>query len=447
MNTPPSIPATSSNSPAAGPSETIGTSETSGTSDNTLLRAHAVARDAADPLADCRSRFSIPEDVIYLDGNSLGPLPNGVAERVARAVTEEWGTGLIRSWNNAGWVDLPAGAGAKIARLIGAEAGNVMVTDSTSVNLFKVVSAALALRPDRQVILTETRNFPTDNYIAEGVIKQCGDRHRLVHLDDAADLTDALDENVAVLMLTHVSYRTGAMHDMKALTKAAHDVGALVIWDLAHSAGALPVDLAGCDADFAVGCGYKYLNGGPGAPSFVYVAPQHLGGFRQPLTGWFAHKDPFAFAPHYEPATDITQFLCGTSPVLSLVALDAALDVWADVDMDALRSKSSALCDYFIQLVESRCDGHGLTLITPRDAAVRGSQVSFTHETGGYAMISALIADGVIGDFRAPDILRFGFTPLYTRFVDVWDAVDRLAIILAERRWDTPAFHARKTVT
>jgi kynureninase len=322
-----------------------------------------------------------------------------------------------------------------------------MVTDSTSVNLFKVVSAALALRPDRQVILTETRNFPTDNYIAEGVIRQCGDRHRLVHVNDAAELTDALDESVAVLMLTHVSYRTGAMHDMKALTKAAHNVGALVIWDLAHSAGALPVDLAGCDADFAVGCGYKYLNGGPGAPSFVYVAPQHLGGFRQPLTGWFAHKDPFAFAPHYEPATDITQFLCGTSPVLSLVALDAALDVWADVDMDALRSKSSTLCDYFIHLVEARCGGHGLTLVTPRDAAVRGSQVSFTHETGGYAMISALIADGVIGDFRAPDILRFGFTPLYTRFVDVWDAVDRLATILAERRWDTPAFHTRKTVT
>ena len=260
MTTSPSTPATSSNSPADRPN---------GTSDTALGRAQAVARDAADPLAGYRSRFSMPDGVIYLDGNSLGPLPNGVAERVARAVTEEWGNGLIRSWNNAGWVDLPAGAGAKIARLIGADPDNVMVTDSTSVNLFKVVSAALALRPDRQVILTETRNFPTDNYIAEGVIRQCGDRHRLVHVNDAAELTDALDESVAVLMLTHVSYRTGAMHDMEALTKAAHNVGALVIWDLAHSAGALPVDLAGCNADFAVGCGYKYLNGGPGAPSFV----------------------------------------------------------------------------------------------------------------------------------------------------------------------------------
>ena len=412
-----------------------------------LSRDHALVRDADDPLASCRDMFTLPDDVIYLDGNSLGPLPKGVAARVAATVDTEWGQGLIRSWNAAGWANMPRSTGAKLARLIGADSDNVVVADSTSVNLFKVLSAALALRPDRQMIVTETQNFPTDNYIAEGVIRQCGDRHQLLHIDNAADIPAALDDRVAVLMLTHVSYRTGAMHDMKALTKAAHDAGALVIWDLAHSAGAMPVDLAGCDVDFAVGCGYKYLNGGPGAPAFVYVAPRLLGHLHQPLSGWFAHQDPFAFSPHYAAATDINQFTCGTPPMLSLVALDAALDVWDGVDMAMVRAKSEALTDYFITLVEARCSGHGLTLVSPRTAADRGSQVSFSHETGGYAMISALIADGVIGDFRAPDILRFGFTPLYTRFVDVWDAVDRLAVILSERRWDTPAFHTRKAVT
>ena len=314
-------------------------------------------------------------------------------------------------------------------------------------NLFKVVSAALALRPERTRIVTETRNFPTDNYIAEGVIRQCGARHSLVHVDDPRDIPAALDRDVAVLMLTHVNYRDGSLHDMEALTRAAHDAGALVVWDLAHSAGALPVDLAGCDADFAVGCGYKYLNGGPGAPAFLYVAPRHHGGFRQPLSGWFGHADPFGFDPHYRPAGDITQYLCGTPPVLSMVALDAALDVWDEVNMLAVRTKSKALTSYFIDLVETRCAGQGLSLISPRDAAARGSQVSFSHEAGGYAIISALIADGVIGDFRAPDVLRFGFTPLYTRFTDVWHAVDRLAAIMEEGRWDRPEFHARKAVT
>ena len=279
------------------------------------------------------------------------------------------------------------------------------------------------------------------------MIRQCGDRHRLLHIDDAADIPAALDDSVAVLMLTHVNYRTGAMHDMKALTRAAHDAGALVIWDLAHSAGAMPVDLSGCDVDFAVGCGYKYLNGGPGAPAFVYVAPRLFGDLEQPLSGWFAHKDPFAFTPRYAAASDIGQFTCGTPPMLSLIALDSALDVWDQVDLAMLRTKSKALTDYFIALVEARCDGHGLELVSPRDSEKRGSQVSFSHQSGGYAMISALIAEGVIGDFRAPDILRFGFTPLYTRYIDVWDAVDRFAAILGDRRWDTPAFHTRKAVT
>ena len=412
-----------------------------------LSRDYALARDEADPLARCRDMFTLPDDVIYLDGNSLGPLPKGVAARIAASVDDEWGNGLIRSWNAAGWADMPRTTGAKLARLIGARDDSVVVADSTSVNLFKVLSAALAHRPDRQVIVTETRNFPTDNYIAEGVIRQCGDRHRLLHIDDATDIPAALDDSVAVLMLTHVNYRTGAMHDMKALTRAAHDAGALVIWDLAHSAGAMPVDLSGCDVDFAVGCGYKYLNGGPGAPAFVYVAPRLFGDLEQPLSGWFAHKDPFAFTPHYAAASDIGQFTCGTPPMLSLIALDSALDVWDQVDLAMLRTKSKALTDYFIALVEARCDGHGLELVGPRDSEKRGSQVSFSHQSGGYAMISALIAEGVIGDFRAPDILRFGFTPLYTRYIDVWDAVDRFAAILGDRRWDTPAFHTRKAVT
>ena len=414
--------------------------------------AAAIAQDAADGLAGMRQRFLVPDDVIYLDGNSLGVLPKGVAERVSAAVADEWGRGLIRSWNAAGWVDLPGRVGGRIAAMIGASPSCVIAADSTTVNLFKVLSAAVALQPGRSKIVTETRNFPTDNYIAEGVIRQCGGHHQLVHIDHPEDIAAALDSDVAVLMLTHVNYRNGRVHDMAALTRAAHDAGALVIWDLAHSAGALPVDLEGCNVDFAVGCGYKYLNGGPGAPAFLYAAPRHQGGFQQPLSGWFGHADPFDFAPAYRAAADISQYQCGTPPVLSMIALDAALDAWDGVSMAATRTKSMALTDYFITLVEARCAGHGLTLISPRDATQRGSQVSFTHtsdtgEFGGYAIISALIEDGVIGDFRAPDVLRFGFTPLYTRFVDVWHAVDRLATVMEERRWDRPEFRTRKKVT
>ena len=407
----------------------------------------ALARDAEDRLAPHRDAFVLPDGVIYLDGNSLGALPRNVAARVALTVEGEWGRGLIRSWNEAGWVDLPARVGARIAPLIGADLACVVAADSTTVNLFKTVSAALALRPDRRRIVTETRNFPTDNYIAEGVIRQCGRRHELVHATDADAVIDCLDADTALLMLSHVNYRDGAVHDMAGLTRAAHEAGALVIWDLAHSAGVLPLDLAGCDVDFAVGCGYKFLNGGPGAPAFLYAAARHHGGFAQPLSGWFGHADPFAFDPHYRPAGDITQYLCGTPPVISMVALEAALGLWDKVDLCDVHAKSQALTDLFIELVEARCAGHGLTLVSPRDAARRGAQVSLSHPTSGYAIISALIADGVIGDFRAPDILRFGFAPLYTRFADVWHAVDRLAAILDGRQWDRPKFHARRTVT
>ena len=407
----------------------------------------ALARDAEDRLAPLRDGFALPDGVIYLDGNSLGALPRNVAARVASTLEREWGHGLIRSWNEAGWIDLPARVGARIAPLIGADPACVVAEDSTTVNMFKTVSAALALRPDRRRIVTETRNFPTDNYIAEGVIRQCGGRHELVHAADADAVIASLDADTALLMLSHVNYRDGAVHDMAGLTRAAHDAGALVIWDLAHSAGVLPLDLAGCDVDFAVGCGYKFLNGGPGAPAFLYVAARHHGGFAQPLSGWFGHADPFGFDPHYRPAGDISQYLCGTPPVISMVALDAALGLWDKVDLRDVHAKSQALTDFFIELVEARCGGHGLTLVSPRDAAGRGAQVSLSHPTAGYAIVSALIADGVIGDFRAPDILRFGFAPLYTRFADVWHAVDRLAAILDGRLWDRPEFHARRTVT
>ena len=412
----------------------------------------AKALDAADPLAEKADQFSLPDGAIYLDGNSLGALPKGVDQRVANTLANEWGTGLIRSWNSAGWVDLPQSVAAKLETVIGAEPGSVVIADSTSVNLFKLLAAALERAAameagKRRKILTERDNFPTDNYIAEGLIRLTGAAHELVRVDTPQAVLPALNEDVAIVMLTHVNYRNGFRHDMAAVTAAAHAVGALVIWDLAHSAGAMQVELAAARVDFAVGCTYKYLNGGPGAPGYLYVAPHHLGHCQQPLSGWFAHADPFAFSPDYQPASDITQFLCGTPPVLSMVALDQALDVWADVDLAALRKKSLDLADYFIGLIDDKCAGHDLTLITPRERHQRGSQVSFTHPDGGYAMMSALIAAGVIGDFRSPDILRFGFAPLYIGFADVWHAVDKFAHILETRQWDAPQFHARKTVT
>jgi kynureninase len=355
-------------------------------------------------------------------------------------VEAEWGEGLIRSWNTAGWIELPHRIGAKIAPLIGASAEDVVVTDSTSINLFKVLNAALLkAKKGRTVILSEPGNFPTDLYIAEGVAALKGAELRL-----SENVVTEIDENVAVVMVTQVDYRTGAKHDMEAVTAAAHEAGALIVWDLAHSAGAFPVDLEGAEADFAVGCGYKYLNGGPGAPAFVWAARRHQDAL-QPLSGWFAHAAPFAFEPSFRPAAGMTRYLTGTSPVLSMTALDAALDVFADVQMDEVAAKSAALCDLLIARVEARCGG-AVELASPRDRGMRGSQVSFRCPHG-YPVMQALIAEGVIGDFRAPDILRFGLTPLYTRFVDVYDAVEVLADIFATARWDRPEFHRRAAVT
>lgn len=418
--------------------------------------------DAQDPLRDLRDLFTLPAGVIYLDGNSLGPLPKAAPERIARAVREEWGEGLIRSWNTAGWFEMPQRLGDRIGTLIGAQPGEVVATDSTSVNLFKVLSAALAMveadAPARRVVLSERSNFPTDLYIAQELCRERGFELRLL---EAQDIARALGPHTAVLMLTHVNYRTGAMHDMAAVTRAAHDAGALAVWDLAHSAGAVEVDLHAADADFAVGCGYKYLNGGPGAPAFVWVHPRHAGRFRQPLSGWWGHAAPFAFSSEYQPAEGISRYLCGTQPVLSMTALECGLDTLLAAEplggMAALRRKSLALTDLFIDLVEERCGlglgtaegGHGLGLATPRAHAQRGSQVCLTREEGAYAIVQALIARGVIGDFRAgsPDILRFGFTPLYLRFEDVWDAVEHLRQVLETAEWRRPEFNRQHAVT
>jgi kynureninase len=418
--------------------------------------------DAQDGLRPLRELFELPAGVIYLDGNSLGALPRATPERVAQAVRKEWGTDLIRSWNSAGWFDLPQRVGNKVAQLIGAQPGEVVAVDSTSVNLFKVLSAAIAIAqadaPQRRRIVSERSNFPTDLYIAQALCRQHGMELSLVEPEQIAG---ALDERVAVLMLTHVNYRTGAMHDMAAVNAQAHAAGALVVWDLAHSAGAVPVDLKASQADFAVGCGYKFLNGGPGAPAFVWAHPRHAERFWQPLAGWWGHEAPFAFTPDYRPAPGIARYQCGTQPILSLVALDVGLDTLLAAQplggMAALRAKSLALGDLFMRLVEERCAGHGLALATPRTHGERGSQVSLTREDGGarsaYAIMQALIARGVIGDFRAgdggrhADILRFGLTPLYLGFEDVWQAANHLREVLASGQWQSPRFAQQLTVT
>ncbi len=419
---------------------------------------HCRALDTSDPLRPLRDHFVLPEGVIYLDGNSLGVLPKTAATRVAQVITQEWGQNLIRSWNSAGWFQLPQRLGDKIAPLVGAAAGEVVVTDSTSVNLYKVLSAALAIAaedaPGKKTVVSERSNFPTDLYIAEGLCRERGYRLQLV---EPEEILASLTQDAAVLMLTHVNYRTGAMHDMAALTAAAHKAGCLAVWDLAHSAGAVPVNLNSTKADFAVGCGYKYLNGGPGAPAFVWVHPKHADRFQQPLSGWWGHAAPFAFTPGFRPAPGITRYLCGTQPILSLAALECGLDVFVAAEalggMAALRTKSLALTDLFIALVEERCAGHGLGWVTPRDHAQRGSQVCLSRSEGAYAIVQALIKRGVIGDFRAgdgaehADILRFGFTPLYTAFEDVWHAVEHLKQVLETGEWQRPEFNQKHAVT
>jgi kynureninase len=409
-------------------------------------RADAKAMDAADPLAETRALFALPPGAIYLDGNSLGAMPRATPERVTELLREQWGRDLIASWNKHGWMAMSARLGDKIARLIGAAPGNVVVGDSTSINLFKALAAALAASPGRKTILSERGNFPTDLYMAEGLAALLNQGHRLKLVDAAADLPAALDSDTAVMMLTHVDYKSGAMHDMGSLTAAAHVKGARTIWDLAHSAGAVPLDLEAAQADYAVGCGYKYLNGGPGAPAFLYVAGRHHETFRQPLQGWLGHASPFAFEASYRPATGIASAVVGSPPIVAMTALEAGVDIFLRQDMGAIRAKSEALTEIFRTLVMSRGHELGIACATPAAPELRGSQISFRHPKA-YEIVQALIARGVTGDFRASDILRFGFTPLYLRYVDAWDAAAHLVDTIESRAFEEPRYAVRQAVT
>ena len=402
--------------------------------------------DAADPLLPLREQFLRAEGEVYLDGNSLGMASGAALDALRLAAREEWTRDLIRSWNSAGWFDLPVELGDRIGRLIGAASGQVVVADTTSINIYKALHAAIGLRPGRNVIVAEAGSFPTDLYIAEGVISTLPGVTMRLEGRDADRIEDLLDQDVAAVLVNHVNYKTGALRDMAALTRAIHDAGAVAIWDLCHSAGALPVELDAAGADFAVGCTYKYLNGGPGSPAFIYVAARHLAEARQPLSGWWGHARPFAFETGFDGDPGIRRFQCGTQPILSLRALQGALEIWDEVDMHRLREKSVALTELFIRLVEGLCAGHGLVLESPRDPALRGSQVAFAHDHA-YEIMQALIERGVIGDFRAPSTLRFGFTPLYLSHADVAHAARVLADVLESGLWREPRFAVRGAVT
>jgi len=402
----------------------------------------ATKLDAADPLASARKRFVLPDGVIYLDGNSLGALPAAAAEALANAAERQWGEDLIASWNKHGWIDWPTRIAAKLAPIVGAKPSELLIADSTSVCLFKLLAAALRARPGKRTVLTQRRNFPTDLYVAQGLAEMLGLTLTAV---PAEDVLAAIDGDTAVVTLTHVDYRSAAIHDMRAINDAAHAAGALTVWDLSHSAGAIELDLTGARSDLAVGCGYKYLNGGPGAPAFLYVAQALQGELRSPLQGWMGHAQPFAFDDDYRAAPGIRSFLTGTPSILALAALDAGLDTFDGIALRDLEAKSRALSQLFVDEVEARC-GREVTLASPRDPAKRASHVVFAHEQG-YAVMQALIDRGVIGDFRAPDLMRFGFTPLYTRFEAVVRAAEILGDILTARAWDDPRFLERKKVT
>lgn len=407
-----------------------------------MTRDEAAALDRADPLAAFRDRFDLPPGIVYLDGNSLGALPRRTAARIAEVVAEEWGRGLIGSWNT-GWLDLPMRIGVLIAGLVGARPHEVIAADSTSVNLFKLLVAALRLRPGRHTILAAAGDFPTDLHIAAGAAETCGATLRTVPADAIA-AGEAVGDDTAVVLLTHVDFRSGRVHDMTAITRGAQARGAVMLWDLSHSAGALPCDLGACGADMAVGCGYKYLNGGPGAPAWLYVAERHQAALSQPITGWMGADQPFSMSGDYVPAPGLRRCLAGTPAVIGLAALEVGCALVAEADMTAVRAKSIALGDLFLNETERRLGGFAVAC--PRDGAGRGSQVALCHPHA-YPIVRALIDRGVVGDFRAPDVLRFGLAPLYLRYVDVWDAVDRLAAIMDEGAWDRPDHHQRRAVT
>jgi kynureninase len=410
-----------------------------------LTRGDLESLDRADPLRAFRDRFAIPEGVIYLDGNSLGAMPAATPARVRKVVEDEWGRDLIRSWNINGWIELQRNIGAKIGRLIGARDGETIVADSTSINVFKAVAAGLELRPDRKVILSEPDNFPTDLYVAQGLTRYLGRGHTL-RLAEPNEIERAITDDVAIVMLTHVNYRTGRMHDLRRITERAHAAGAIMLWDLAHSTGAVPVDVSGADVDLAVGCGYKYLNGGPGAPAFLYIAERHQPHIKPILSGWLGHAAPFAFEQSYRPGEGIDRAKVGAPPIISLAALEVGVDVMLDASIDAVRAKSVQQGVIFDRLVAQEIGRDILALVSPSDPAMRGSQLCYAHPNA-WPVMRALIDREVIGDFRMPNILRFGFTPLYLGYADLWDAVATLKAILAERAWDRPEYHALATVT
>lgn len=410
-----------------------------------LTREDFIALDNEDVLAPFAEEFHIPNGMIYLDGNSLGAMPKAAMARVKEVIEKEWGEDLIKSWMKAGWFNLVETLGNKTAPLIGADKGEVIYCDSTGLNVYKLVAAGLDMRPDRKQIVMEGSNFPTDNYVVQGLIKQLDKGHE-IRFAEQNEIFDAIDEDVAVVCLTHVHYKTGYLHDMKKITAKAHSVGAIVVWDLCHSAGALPVDLNYCNVDMAVGCSYKYLNGGPGSQAFVFVAKRHFGKAKQPLTGWWSHAAPFAFERDYRPRGDIRQMSTGTEPIIPIATAEVGIDIFLRADMDEIRKKSLKLTDLFIELIEQRLGEYGFSLATPLDHTYRGSQVS-VHSENGFAIMQAMIAENVIGDFRAPDIMRFGFTPLYVSYVNVWDAVEILKNIMDEKRWDKSEFKQMGTVT
>ena len=405
----------------------------------------ARARDRADPLRAFREQFLLPDGLVYLDGNSLGPPPVATRSRLSALIDHEWGGGLVRSWNTHDWISSPTTIGAKIAGLVGAQSDQIIVTDSTSVNIFRLVLSALELQRGRQVVLSETGNFPTDLYCCEGAIRAIGAGHRL-RLEHRSELIEAIDADTALVVLTHVNYKSAQIFDMAEITRIAHERGALVLWDLCHSTGAVTVDLDGIQADFAVGCGYKYLNGGPGAPAFLYVARRHHASATNSISGWLGHDRPFEFADSYTPANGIRRFLSGTPSILANSALEVGVDLVLEAGLPALMQKSKQLSTLFIDLVDSLGGGSGLTLLSPRDANDRGSHISYSHPYG-YELMQALIDANVIGDFRAPDVVRFGFTPLYTRYEDIWIAVNRLNKVLSEAHWKNPRYAIRARVT
>ena len=411
----------------------------------TPVTREALARlDVDDPLAFTRDHFDLPEGVLYFDGNSLGALPRRAAARIEE-VRAQWRDDLINAWNRHRWIHLPTEMGARIASLIGAAPHEVAVTDSTSVNLFKLVAASLRLRPDRRVLVSQRDNFPSNLYMMQGLVDLL-DRGFELRLSDSQDVEDRIRDDVAVVCLTHVNFKTGAMHDLERITALAHEAGAVVVWDLSHSAGSVPIDLRAAGVDLATGCGYKFLNGGPGAPSFVFVAEALHDVLAQPLTGWLGHAAPFDFTPDYEPAPGIARVLCGTPSILSMASLDAALEVFDGIDMQTVRAKSMRLGQLFLRLVDEHCAGHGFRVVCPREAERRGSQVCLGHDEG-YRIMRALNDRGVVGDFRAPDVLRFGITPLYQRHVDVWDAVQALRGVMDSGVWRDPRYERRDMVT